>query len=114
MPIYEYRCAQCGRTTEMFQRSLQGGSAPACEHCGHTKTTRALSRFATPNTEAQVLEQYGTPDPAAGPEAYQDPRQIGRWAEQRLKELGVDMPEDARKMIDAAREGNLPDPISDL
>lgn len=114
MPIYEYRCADCGERTEAFHRSLDAARRPDCEHCGSARTERALSRFATPKTEAQVMEQYGAPDPAAGPDAYKDPRQIGRWAEQRFDELGVEMPAEAKQMIDAAREGELPDPVKDL
>ncbi len=40
--------------------------------------------------------------------------QIGRWAEQRFEEMGVEMPQEAKQMIDAAREGDLPDPVKDL
>jgi putative FmdB family regulatory protein len=114
VPIYEYHCADCGKRTEAFHRSLATARRPDCEHCGSAGTARALSRFATPKTEAQVMEQYGTPDPGAGPDAYKDPRQIGRWAEQRFDELGVEMPAEAKQMIDAAREGELPDPVKDL
>lgn len=114
MPIYEYRCRDCRRLTEAFHRSLEGAAPPACEHCGSAHTERTLSRFATPKTEAQVLEQFGVPDSGAGPEAYKDPRQIGRWAEQRFSEMGVEMPAEAKQMIDAAREGELPEPVKDL
>jgi putative FmdB family regulatory protein len=114
VPIYEYHCAACGKRTEAFQRSLRNATKPACEHCGSTRTRRALSRFATPKTESQVLEQYGTPAIGAGPDAYKDPRQIGRWAEQRFDEMGIEMPSEAKQMIDAAREGELPDPVKDL
>ena len=47
-------------------------------------------------------------------EDYKDPRQIGRWAERKFDEYGVEMPQEARKMIDAAREGEFPDPVKDL
>lgn len=114
MPIYEYRCSACDEVTEAFHRDLAKAKKPACEHCGSAKTERAISRFATPKTEAQVMDQYGVPDPGAGPEAYKDPRQIGRWAEKRFEDMGVEMPQEAKQMIDAAREGDLPDPVKDL
>ena len=114
MPIYEYQCDDCHKRTEAFHRSLQNAKKPVCDHCGSRRTARALSRFATPKTEAQVMEQYGVPDPGAGPDAYKDPRQIGRWAEQRFEQMGVDMPAEAKRMIDAARDGDLPDPVKDL
>lgn len=114
MPIYEYRCGDCGRTSERLQRSPSEATKPACDNCGSARTARLISRFATPKSEQQVMEQYGLPDPQAGPDAYKDPRQIGRWAEQRFDEMGIDMPSEARQMIDAARDGDLPAPIKDL
>lgn len=114
MPIYEYRCGTCDKTTEVFHRSLKSVVIPKCELCGDAEMERAVSRFATPKTEAQVLEQYGSPGPGAGPDAYRDPRQIGRWAEERFEQMGVDMPAEAKQMIDAARDGDLPAPVKDL
>ena len=114
MPIYEYRCGTCDKTTEVFHRSLKRVVVPKCELCGSSDMERAVSRFATPKTEAQVLEQYGSPGPGAGPDAYRDPRQIGRWAEERFEQMGVDMPAEAKQMIDAARDGDLPAPVKDL
>ena len=114
MPIYEYRCRACRRITAVLQRSAARATKPTCEHCGSSELQRAISRFATPKTEQQVMEQYGEPDPGAGPGAYQDPRQIGRWVERRFDEMGLDLPDEARTMIDAAREGELPDPVKDL
>lgn len=114
MPIYDYRCRDCGRTTERLHRSFDEAEKPACDHCGGNQTARLISRFATPKSDQQVMDQHGLPDPQAGPDAYKDPRQIGRWAEQRFDEMGVDMPAEARQMIDAARDGELPEPIKDL
>ncbi len=114
MPVYEYRCTDCREITSVFRRSIAATETVACEHCGGTRTERAISRFATPKTEQQALEQYGTPQLGAGPDAYRDPRQIGRWVEQRFDEMGVEMPAQTRTMIDAAREGDLPDPVRNL
>ncbi|MDR5694734.1 MAG: zinc ribbon domain-containing protein [Armatimonadota bacterium] len=33
MPIYEYRCTQCGAQFEVFQ-SVHDGPVTACERCG--------------------------------------------------------------------------------
>ena len=114
MPIYEYRCPECNAITEAFHRSLERAVIPSCERCGAEGLERAVSRFATPKTEAQVMEQYGSPGPGSGPDAYKDPRQIGRWAEERFEQMGVEMPAEAQQMIDAAREGDLPAPVKDL
>lgn len=114
MPIYEYRCNDCGRLTSVFTRSVSQAVEPTCSHCGGKALERAPSKFAYHRTEQQILEQYGTPEPGAGPDAYKDPRQIGRWVEKRFDEMGMELPSEARKMIDAAREGEFPEPVKDL
>ncbi len=112
MPIYEFKCHDCQRVTSVFVRMIRAAVNPRCEHCGSDRLRRALSRFAHHRTEGDVLRDFG-----AEPERlddYRDPRQIGRWAERRFQEYGMEMPEEARKMIDAAREGEFPEPVKDL
>ena len=112
MPIYEYTCVDCGRLTSVFTKSMSAKSDAACTHCGSKKLQRAPSRFAYHQSEGQVLERYGAEPKSV--EDYKDPRQIGRWAERKFDEYGMDLPDEARKMIDAAREGDLPSPVDDL
>lgn len=47
MPIYEYRCASCGETFEVFQKASDDGSSLRCEFCGHERVERMFSAFAT-------------------------------------------------------------------
>jgi putative FmdB family regulatory protein len=111
MPIYEYKCKACGRLTSQFVRNVSQETAPACQHCGG-RTARALSRFAYHKSEQRVLEEYGAMPQR--PEDYRDPRQIGRWVEKKFDDYGMELPDEARTMIDAAREGELPDAVKDL
>lgn len=112
MPIYEYKCRDCGRISSIFTRSVGSAVETSCRHCGSKKLERALSKFAYHKSEADILRDYGA-EPGRL-EDYRDPRQIGRWAERKFDEFGIDMPQEARDMIDAAREGEYPDPIKDL
>jgi putative FmdB family regulatory protein len=114
MPIYEFVCEDCGRLTSVFVRSVSGDVSATCDHCGGSKTKRAVSRVSLGRTEQQIMDQYGVPDPAQGADAYKDPRQIGRWVEKRFDEMGMELPSEARKMIDAARQGEFPEPVKDL
>lgn len=111
MPIYEYKCKACARLTSQFFRSASAEKAPPCQHCGG-KTARALSRFAMGKSASQVREEFGRAP--RSPEEYRDPRQIGRWVEDKFDSYGMDLPDGAREMIDAAREGELPDAVKDL
>jgi putative FmdB family regulatory protein len=45
MPIFEYKCTDCGRVTEVLVSSASVKN-PACEHCGSPKTEKQLSTFA--------------------------------------------------------------------
>ncbi len=113
MPIYEFRCDDCERITNYFSRKPDPKATAACEHCGSESTHRLVSSFARTYSREDVLERYG--DPATDDKAdIKDPRQIGSWVEKRFDEYGVEMPESAREMIDAAREGDLPDPVKNL
>ena len=42
MPIYDYRCRECGKVSEVLQRSLEGG-AVKCPHCGSEDVEKLLS-----------------------------------------------------------------------
>ena len=89
-------------------------SAPDCEHCGSSRTTRQISSVARLKTDKDVIDEYGAPGLGGRPEdQYRDPRQIGRWVEQRFEEYGMELPDETREMIDAAREGELPGSVQD-
>ncbi|MGB6838502.1 MAG: zinc ribbon domain-containing protein [Dehalococcoidia bacterium] len=112
MPIYEFKCADCGRLSSIFTKSVGKEFEATCQHCGGRNLSRAVSRFAYHRSEQAVLGQYGAEPKRV--EDYKDPRQIGRWTERKFKEYGLELPEKAREMIDAAREGELPEPVKDL
>jgi putative FmdB family regulatory protein len=46
MPIYEYRCAACGKRTSSLLPSYSSPD-PACPHCGKAELKRLVSTFAT-------------------------------------------------------------------
>lgn len=47
MPIYEYRCGDCGRKVSLFFRSFSAVTdEAACPHCGGTQLRRLISRVA--------------------------------------------------------------------
>jgi putative FmdB family regulatory protein len=45
VPIYEYKCPECGNGFEKFCRSqIQSDRLQTCPECGHEKASRVLSR----------------------------------------------------------------------
>lgn len=43
MPIYEYRCNQCGEISEILVSMGSEGERFTCEHCGSRDLTKILS-----------------------------------------------------------------------
>lgn len=111
MPIYEYRCGDCAKLSSILVRSPKTAPAPICQHCSGTRLKKVMSKVGRLKTQGDVVQEYGTPRPG---ESYSDPRQIGTWVERRFESYGMPVPDETRKMIDAAREGELPGPAGDL
>ena len=45
MPLFEYKCRQCGHVTSFLEKAGTKGSHK-CEQCGSGKTDKAFSTFA--------------------------------------------------------------------
>jgi putative FmdB family regulatory protein len=62
MPIFEYRCASCGRHFEALQ-SRADEPSPSCPHCGAESAERQLSTFAVVGPRAETAKgPCGSPD----------------------------------------------------
>jgi putative FmdB family regulatory protein len=47
MPIFEYRCEECGATFERLTLRPQGAVQMTCPQCGSTRTAKIFSTFST-------------------------------------------------------------------
>ncbi len=114
MPIYEFVCQSCGSRSSHFTRSINQTLSPTCPSCGSKDLTRLISRVAYHKSTKTIHEESG--DPMANPDAeyFKDPRNIGRWAEKKFEQMGVEMPGEVQTMIKAAREGEMPAPVKDV
>ncbi len=111
MPLYEVQCQDCNARSSILVRSTAGPFAAECPACGSRNLVRVISRFAYHKSMSTVWEESG--EPGASPDSgyYEDPRNIGRWAERKLGELGMEVPPQIKEKIKAAREGELPDAL---
>jgi putative FmdB family regulatory protein len=110
MPIYEYRCRNCGQKSSFFTRSIKDPLDPVCSHCASMDMQRTISSFAYHKSLKTIHEQYG-PTPGIGASSldyYSDPRNVGRHIEESFEKHGVDIPQSVRDTIDSARDGELP------
>ena len=105
MPIYEYRCADCGRRPSIFFRSMAAVEAsPACPHCGGHHLTRVISRTAQVLSEDSRIDRLGDSADLSGVDE-NDPKSVARWAKKMGQEMGGDeLGEDFDQVVDEMGE----------
>ncbi len=70
MPIFEYKCSQCGFVNEALVKSASA-KPPACPKCGEKKVEKQFSTFAAVVKEnaPEVSKCHTCPGAAACPNA---------------------------------------------
>lgn len=113
MPIYEYRCADCGKRQAIFYRSFAAvEDSPACPECGTRHLTRLISRTAQVLSEDSRLETLADGADMGGVDE-NDPRSVAKWAKKMGQQMGEDeLGEDFDQVIDEMEQGKMPGPES--
>jgi putative FmdB family regulatory protein len=65
VPIYEYRCEECGRRSSSLLQSYSSPD-PACPHCGKHALLRLVSTFATARSSEDDGGDFGGDDLGGG------------------------------------------------
>lgn len=112
MPIYEFYCPKCRRKVSVLSKSVSASSAGCCPTCGSQDLKRLVTTFSYHRSTKTVWESSGEPG-TKGKDYYKDPRNIGRWTEKKFREMGVDMPDQVKEKIEAARDGELPGEVKE-
>jgi len=112
MPIYEFYCPKCKRKVSVLSKSVSASSTSQCPTCGSQDLKRLVSTFSYRRSAKSVWESSGEPE-KKGKDYYKDPRNIGRWTEKKFREMGVEMPDNVKSQIEAAREGELPGEVKE-
>jgi putative FmdB family regulatory protein len=103
MPIYEYRCRDCGRKSTFVTLSVKTRLEPKCRKCGSGNLVKLISRVAVSRSEESRLENMADPSKLAGLDE-NDPKSVARWMKSMGKEIGEDMGEDFDQSIEEAME----------
>jgi putative FmdB family regulatory protein len=103
MPIYEYRCNDCGKISEFLLIKTDEAFMPQCKRCKSKKMSRVLSRVRVIRSEGSRMESLADPSKWDGLDE-KDPKSMAKWMKRMGKELGEDMGEDVDKMVDEAME----------
>jgi len=87
MPIYEFRCEKCRRTTSVLTTRVSEKIHPVCTHCGSRKMKRLMSRFAMPRSEESRIESLADPS-RMGDVDENDPKSVARMMKRMGSEMG--------------------------
>jgi putative FmdB family regulatory protein len=87
MPIYEYRCDKCRRTSSVLTTRISEKVEPVCSHCGSKDMQRLLSRFAMPKSEEARLDSLSDSAMFSGVDE-NDPKSVARMMRRMGKEMG--------------------------
>ena len=113
MPIYEFLCQKCHTKSSILVKNIAASLTAECPTCSSKDLLRLISSFTYHKSINTIWEESGEPQQSPSPDYYEDPRNIGRWTEKRIGELGLDMPDQIKEQIQAAREGELPESVKE-
>jgi putative FmdB family regulatory protein len=106
MPIYEYRCKDCGRISEFLLIKTDETFIPQCKRCKSKKMSRVLSKVRVVRSEESRMESLADPSKWGGLDE-KDPKSMARWMKRMGKEMGEDMGEDMDQMVDEALKEDI-------
>lgn len=110
MPIYEYRCQDCGRKLSVFWRSRDHVKAPICQRCGGDNMTRLVSRVRVVRSEESRMDDL-TDDGMLADLDENDPRSLGRWMRKMSEEMGEDLGPEFDEIVGRLEAGEDPEEI---
>lgn len=104
MPIYEYRCRECGKKNEVITFRISQEVTATCKHCGSELLDRIPSRVRVRLSEETRMERLADPSRLGGLDE-NDPKSMIRWMKKMGQEMGDDLGgEDMDAMIEEAME----------
>ena len=101
MPIYEYRCEDCGKISEFLLIRTDEVFIPQCKRCKSKKMSRVLSKVRVIRSEESRMESLADPS-KWGDLDEKDPRSMAKMMRRLGKEFGEELGEDADRMVNEA------------
>lgn len=113
MPIYEYRCKDCGKRSSLLVLSIANPPPLACKHCHGARLERLMSRFAAPKSEEARLEALADPS-QFGDVDENDPQSMARFMKKMGREMGEDLGEDFDEALEGAGDESTESGATDI
>ncbi|MGQ9523514.1 MAG: FmdB family zinc ribbon protein [Armatimonadota bacterium] len=101
MPIFEYRCQNCGRKFSALVGVVADPGPLECPRCHGTELTKLISRVSRLRSEDEVLESLADPS-SLGDLDENDPKSVARWMKKMSKEMGDEFGDDFEEALEEA------------
>ena len=119
MPVYEFRCDDCGRKVTLRYKTYDAydDATHTCPHCGSTHLTRLISRVAIkrPSIMSRLMADDAGDDEAGMEAALEglddDPRTLGRMLREMGSEMGEDIGPEFDEVVNRLERGDDPEEI---
>jgi putative FmdB family regulatory protein len=112
MPIYEYRCHDCGAKSSFLVGMTSKAVDIVCQRCGSSRMEKLVSRCRYVMSEDTRMEKMADPS-AFGDLDENDPKSVARWAKKFGSQLGEDMGEDFDEVMEELESGKMPQDTED-
>jgi len=112
MPIYEYRCQQCGQVSSFLILNLSEPFTPGCSKCGSQDLVRLLSRVHVRLSEDTRLERLADPAVWGGLDE-NDPKSVARLMKKMGQEMGEDFPGEVDQLVEEAMDSGAGESAAD-
>jgi putative FmdB family regulatory protein len=114
MPIYEYYCKVCRKTSSFLLLRASEEISPYCRHCESTDVSRVISRVAVHRSDEKRMESLLDPSVLGGLDE-NDPRSVERLMKRMGSEFGDELGEGFEsEMEEALSSSEAANPEGDL
>ena len=106
MPIYEFRCEDCGKTSDFLLLTAHESLDPVCKYCKSRRMSRLISRVRVLRSEESRIDSLADPSKWGGLDE-NDPASVARWMKKMGREMGEEVSdEEIDQMVDEAVGGS--------
>lgn len=111
MPVYDFRCNDCGRRAQLFFTFEEYDQAkPTCPHCGSQQLRRRIGRVAIAKSEEARMDSLADESMLSALDE-EDPRSLGRFMRKMSREMGEDLGDEFNEVVDRLERGESPESI---
>lgn len=113
MPVYDFRCEECGKKSALFYKTYADydSAVPACQHCGSKRVKRWITRVAISQSFERRFGNVESDDAALDDLADADPKLMGRYLRQMSDDTGEDLGEEFNDVVERLERGEDPESI---